>query len=141
VKENCTRTDGGGLPLDDAATEVTTSAPHLQHPAVQSTSGESIALGVSGERSLTRPLRDARRFPSTRLYPVSGTTRTTLRFGICPSFKDHSLSRRAKPLRCDSQLFPSLYAGVNHTSTRTRAELRTGLDRYWRSPALAPDKI
>jgi hypothetical protein len=47
-----------------------------------------------GDRSLTRPFRDARRFPSTRWYPVPGATRTTLGFGICPSFKDHS---RAKP--------------------------------------------
>jgi hypothetical protein len=30
-------------------------------------------------------------------YPVPGATRTTLGFGLCPSFKDHSLSRRAKP--------------------------------------------
>jgi hypothetical protein len=28
----------------------------------------------------------------------------TLGFGICPSFKDHSLSPRAKPLGDDSQL-------------------------------------
>jgi hypothetical protein len=53
--------------------------------------------GISGERSLTGPLSDARRFPSTRRYPVPSSTRTTLGFGSCPSFKDHSLSRRAKP--------------------------------------------
>jgi hypothetical protein len=41
------------------------------------------------------PFRDARRLPSTRWYPVPGATRTTLGFGICPSFKDHFLSRRA----------------------------------------------
>ena len=56
-----------------------------------------VTLGISGGRSLTGPLRDARRFPSTRWYPVPGATRTTLGFGICPSFKDHSLSRRAQP--------------------------------------------
>jgi hypothetical protein len=56
-----------------------------------------VACGISGGRSLTRPLRDARRFPSTQWYPVPGATRTTLGFGICPSFKDRSLSRRAKP--------------------------------------------
>jgi hypothetical protein len=33
----------------------------------------------------TRPLRDARRFPSTRWFPVPGATRTTLGFGIGPS--------------------------------------------------------
>jgi hypothetical protein len=56
-----------------------------------------------GDRS-RGPLRDARRFPSTRWYPVPGATRTKLGFGICPSFKDHLLSRRAKPERFDSQL-------------------------------------
>jgi hypothetical protein len=29
-----------------------------------------VTLGISGGRSLTRPFRDARRFPSTRLQPV-----------------------------------------------------------------------
>jgi hypothetical protein len=57
---------------------------------------------------LTRPIRDARRFPSTRWYPVPspwyGPTRTTLGFGICPSSKGHFLSRRAEPFRYDSQL-------------------------------------
>ena len=62
-----------------------------------------VTLGVSGGRSLTRPLRDARRFPATRWYPVLGATRTTLGFGICSSFKGHFLSRRAKPLNYDSQ--------------------------------------
>jgi hypothetical protein len=33
-------------------------------------------------RSLTGPLRDARRFPSTRWYPAPGATRTTLGFGF-----------------------------------------------------------
>jgi hypothetical protein len=56
-----------------------------------------VTVGISGGRSLTGPLRDARRFPSTRWYPVPRATRTTRVFGICPSFKDHSLSRRAKP--------------------------------------------
>jgi hypothetical protein len=48
-----------------------------------------------GDRS-RGPLRDAHRFPSTRWYPLPGATRTTLGFGICPSFKGHFLSRRAK---------------------------------------------
>ena len=56
-----------------------------------------VALGVSAGGSLTRPLRDTRRFPSTRWYSVPGATRTTLGFEICPSFKGHFLSRRAKP--------------------------------------------
>jgi hypothetical protein len=56
-----------------------------------------VTLGISGGRSLTGPFRDARRFPSTRWYLVPGATCTTLGLGICPSFKDHSLSRRAKP--------------------------------------------
>jgi hypothetical protein len=40
---------------------------------------------------------------------VPGATRTTLGFVICPSFKDHSLSRRAEPWRHDSHIFASLY--------------------------------
>jgi hypothetical protein len=51
---------------------------------------------VSGGRSLAGPSRDARRFPSTRWYPAPGATRTALGFGICPSFKGHSLSSRAR---------------------------------------------
>jgi hypothetical protein len=35
--------------------------------------------------------------PSTRWYPVPRATRTPLGFGLCASFKGHSLSRRAKP--------------------------------------------
>jgi hypothetical protein len=56
-----------------------------------------VTVGISGGRWLTRPLRDARQFHSTRWYPVPGATRTPLGFGICPSFKYHSLSRRAIP--------------------------------------------
>jgi hypothetical protein len=55
-----------------------------------------VTIEISGGRSLTGPFRDARRFPSTRSYPVPRATRTTLGFCIRPSFKDHSLSRRAK---------------------------------------------
>jgi hypothetical protein len=46
-----------------------------------------VTVGISGGRSLTRPLRDARRFPSTRWCPVSRATRTTRKLEICPSFK------------------------------------------------------
>jgi hypothetical protein len=54
-------------------------------------------VGVSGGISLMRPFRDARRVPSTRLYPVFACTRTPRKFGICPSFRRHFLSPRAKP--------------------------------------------
>jgi hypothetical protein len=41
---------------------------------------------------------------------VPGATLTPLGFGICPSFKDHSLSRRAKPKRVTIRnCFSSLY--------------------------------
>jgi hypothetical protein len=68
-----------------------------------------VTSGISGGRSLTRPFRDARRFPSTRLYPVPRARRTPRTCGRCPSFKGHFLSRRAEPDRYDSQL-ASLYA-------------------------------
>jgi hypothetical protein len=51
-----------------------------------------VTVGVSGGKSLTGPLRDARRFLSTRWYSVQETTRTALGFGICPSFKAHSVA-------------------------------------------------
>jgi hypothetical protein len=41
-----------------------------------------VPVGISGGRSLTRLLRDARRFPSTRWYPVPGATRTPLGLGF-----------------------------------------------------------
>ena len=45
------------------------------------------------------------RRPPISLYTMlPGATRTTLGFGICPSFKYHSLSPRAKPWGYDSQL-------------------------------------
>jgi hypothetical protein len=56
-----------------------------------------VTIGISGGGSLTRPLRDARRFSSTRWYSVPGATRATLGFGIRLSFKRHFLSPRAKP--------------------------------------------
>jgi hypothetical protein len=39
----------------------------------------------------------SRRPPISLYTTVPGATRTTLGFGICPSFKGHFLSRRAKP--------------------------------------------
>jgi hypothetical protein len=56
-------------------------------------------LGISGGRSLTGPFRDARRLPSTRWYPVPKATRTTLGFGMCPSFKGSILCRAVPSLR------------------------------------------
>ena len=50
-----------------------------------------------GREMSSRPFRDARRFPSTRLYRVLRCTRTPRKLGLCPSFKGHSLSPRAKP--------------------------------------------
>jgi hypothetical protein len=51
-----------------------------------------VTLAISGGRSLTRPFRDARQFPSTCLLLVLTCTRTPRTFGICPSFKGHFLS-------------------------------------------------
>jgi hypothetical protein len=41
-----------------------------------------VTLGISGGRSLTRPFRDARRFPSTRWYLDPGAAQTMLGFGF-----------------------------------------------------------
>jgi hypothetical protein len=41
-----------------------------------------VTCGISGGRTLTRPLRDARRFPSTRSYPVPRSSRTPRKFRI-----------------------------------------------------------
>jgi hypothetical protein len=74
-----------------------------------------VTLGISGGGWLTGPFRDARRFPSTRWYLVPEATRTPLGLGSCPSFKDHSLSRRAKPgTRLRFATFSSLYT-VGHS--------------------------
>jgi hypothetical protein len=70
-----------------------------------------VTVGISGGRSLTGPLRDARRFPSTRLYPVPGATRTPRG----PSFKDHILS---------PQLYVLVVVGAQCGGTRVRLELR-----------------
>jgi hypothetical protein len=48
-----------------------------------------VTFGISGGRSLKRPLRDARRFPSTRSYSVPKATRTRRQFGRCTWFKGH----------------------------------------------------
>ena len=59
-------------------------------------------VGISGGRSLTWPLRDARRFPSTRWYPVLTCTRTPRQFGICRSVNDQTSV--TKPYHYDAQL-------------------------------------
>jgi hypothetical protein len=67
--------------------------------STQCYSGEKVANRDVRDfgRSLKRPFRDVRRFPSTRWNPVPEATRATLGFGIRPSFKGQFLSRRAKP--------------------------------------------
>jgi hypothetical protein len=61
-----------------------------------------VTIGMSGGRSLTGAV--SRRPPISLVMMVLGVTRTPLGFGICPSFKGHSLSRRPKPVGYDSQL-------------------------------------
>jgi hypothetical protein len=51
-----------------------------------------VTLGISGGRPLTRPFRDARRFPSLGLWPVPRATRKPRKFAIRPSFKGHSVA-------------------------------------------------
>jgi hypothetical protein len=76
--------------------------PSVTHTAMHKL--RIVTLGISGGRWLTRPLHDARRFASTRWYPVPGATRTPRKLGICPSFKDPFLSPRAEPYSSASQL-------------------------------------
>jgi hypothetical protein len=65
-------------------------------PPLQHSDGERLRIVTpnlgfrGGEIAHGAVARDAHRFPSRRWYPVTGATRTTLRFGICPSFKGHS---------------------------------------------------
>jgi hypothetical protein len=74
--------------------------------------------GVSGGRSLTR-----------RWYPVPGATRTSLGFGICPSFQGPLSVAPCQPQSCDSQLF--------HRDARSssRSSLRMGLQHGEREDA------
>jgi hypothetical protein len=60
------------------------SMSRLTHLIAAPYSGEKVANRGGkgfGWEILTRPLRDARRFPSTHCYSVPGATRTTLGFG------------------------------------------------------------
>jgi hypothetical protein len=69
-----------------------------------------VTVGISGGRSLTGPLGDARRFPYTRWYLVPRATRTTLGLG----FIHHSRAVfcRAVP---NPKRFSSLYGeGAQH---------------------------
>jgi hypothetical protein len=71
--------------------------------------------------SITRPAD----FPPHDCSPYSTCTRTTRKFGICPSFKDHSLSPRAKHnVRYDSQCFHRCNAILRRRSAGTRSAVR-----------------
>jgi hypothetical protein len=69
------------------------STHHQAHLQRYATVANRDVRDFGWENSLTGPFRDALRFRSTRWYPVPGATRTTLGFGICPSFKGHSFCR------------------------------------------------
>ena len=67
-------------------------------PAERRTTWRPVALETPGGRDSERGRYvTSRRFPTTRRYFVPGATRTTLGFGICPSFKERFLSHRAEP--------------------------------------------
>jgi hypothetical protein len=91
--------------------------------------------GISGGRSLTRPFRDARRFPSTRLYPVLRATRTPRKPGRCPSFKGQFMPPRAKPECFDSQLChrcvrrDPVWGGLGVSHTEATSESGRSLER------------
>jgi hypothetical protein len=53
--------------------------------------------GANSGGELLPPFHDARPIPLTRLNSVPRATRTPRQFGRCLSFKDLSLSPRAKP--------------------------------------------
>ena len=72
----------------------------------------SVTLGVSGGGSLTRLFRDARRFPSTGLYPVPRAACTARNAWALSIVKGPFSVRRARPYRCDSQLVASLAGAV-----------------------------
>ena len=74
--------------------------------------------GFGWEVPLTGPLRDARRFPSTRWCPVPGTTRTTPGFEICPSFNCQFLS----PCQTSELRFATFCIAVVGRSDRQRAD-------------------
>jgi hypothetical protein len=63
-----------------------------------------------GGDELMPPFPHLRRFPSTRLKPVPRATRTPRKVGLCPWFKEHFVSRRAKPLALRIATLASLYA-------------------------------
>ncbi len=88
---------GGEVDIRCTYTALAVLPAHTPQPCTAMPKLRIVTVRISGGRSLARPFHDARRFPSTRWFPVPGATRTTLRFGICPSFKDPFLSRRAKP--------------------------------------------
>jgi hypothetical protein len=73
-----------GLANRKALLELAAHSPQLfaQEVLRRCKSLRIVTRGISGGRALTGPLRDARRFPSTRWYPVPGATRTTLWLSI-----------------------------------------------------------
>jgi hypothetical protein len=64
-------------------------------PAVPYSDGKVANRNVG--RSLTRPFRDARRFPSTRLLPVPRATRTTCNLWIFTLVQGPLSAARANP--------------------------------------------
>jgi hypothetical protein len=94
----CIQSNPGGLPRS--------------HGVQRRNKSRIVTVWISGGRSLTRPSRDARRFPSTRWYLVLTSTRTPRKFGICPSSKEHF--RRTSPT-VRYATFAPLYGGRSPT--------------------------
>ena len=92
---------------------------------------------VSGGGSLTGPLRNTRDFPQHDGTSYRVATRTPLGSGVCPSFKGHSLSRRAKPYRYDSQLFHRCTAASRvRLDSAPGGSIRTAVDSVREMPNL-----
>jgi hypothetical protein len=86
------------------------------NPTPRCTAMEKLRIGTIRDfgRQLTRPFRDARRFPSTRLYRVPRATRTRESEGIVQG--PFSVPR-AKPQSSDSQLFHRCRMGGRRASS------------------------
>jgi hypothetical protein len=67
-----------------------------------------VTLGVSGGRSLTRPFRDARRFPLETIVARTEGYTYAANVWIHPSFKGHSLSPVPNPSRVTIRDFQRL---------------------------------
>ena len=84
-----------------AATAPAARAPHNVTPAA-GTAGDGefrpiVTIGISEGRMLTRPIRDARRFPSTRWYRAPGTGLRVLRWGLRFVHRPRAIFCRAVP--------------------------------------------